>query len=84
MVMSIIGDRKLHVLLSLREEPAHGYQLTEKINEVEISKPYIYTILDELEDADLIEVVETEEEGRERKTYSITDNGELLLKALER
>jgi PadR family transcriptional regulator PadR len=80
--MSLIGEKRLCVLLSLREEPAHGYELTEKIDDVEISKPYIYTILDDLEEAGMVEVVEAEEDGRERKFYSITESGELLLEAL--
>jgi DNA-binding PadR family transcriptional regulator len=77
--MSLIGDTKLDVLLRLREEPAHGYELAKELN---ISSGYVYSHLDDLQEAGVIEVHQTESEGRERTTYSLTENGEMLLTAL--
>jgi len=77
--MSLIGETKLNILLRLREEPTHGYGLAD---ELEISKGYVYQHLEELQEAGMIEVQEREEEGRQRKFYGLTENGELLLEAL--
>lgn len=77
--MSLIGDTKLQILLRLREEPTHGYDLAE---ELEISSGYVYRHLEELRDAGMISVLDTEEGGRQRITYELTENGELLLKSL--
>lgn len=77
--MSLIGDTKLRILLRLRDEPTHGYELAE---ELEISSGYVYRHLEELQEAGMISVLETEEEGRQRITYGLTESGELLLKAL--
>lgn len=77
--MGLIGDTKRRLLLRLREEPAHGYELAD---ELDISKGYVYRHLDELEEEGMIEVYESETEGRQRTTYQLTENGELLLEAL--
>lgn len=78
--MSLIGDTKLDLLLHLRQEPAHGYELA---TELEISKGYVYQHLNELQEAGMIEVYEDESEGRQRTSYELTENGELLLEALD-
>ena len=77
--MSLIGDTKRDILLRLRDEPTHGYTLA---TELDISKGYVYRHLEELQDAGMIEVHESESEGRKRTTYQLTENGELLLQAL--
>jgi DNA-binding PadR family transcriptional regulator len=77
--MSLIGDTKQQILVRLREEPAHGYELA---NDLGISKGYVYQHLDELQDAGMIEVEESETEGRQRTFYRLTENGEQLLEAL--
>lgn len=77
--MSLIGDTKRRILLRLRKEPTHGYQLSQ---ELEISSGYVYRHLDELQKEGMIEVHEDETEGRERTFYRLTKNGELLLEAL--
>jgi DNA-binding PadR family transcriptional regulator len=77
--MSLIGDAKLQILLKLREEPSHGYALADKLG---ISSGYIYQHLEELQEAAMIEVEESETEGRQRTFYRLTENGELLLEAL--
>lgn len=77
--MSLVDDAKVDILLALTEEPSHGYALAKHLD---LSSGYIYTHLSELEEAGMIEVHESESEGRQRKFYRITDNGQLLLKAL--
>jgi len=77
--MSLIGDTKLNILLRLREEPTHGYELA---NELDISSGYVYQHLEELQEEGMIEVAESETEGRQRTFYCLTANGELLLEAL--
>lgn len=77
--MSLIGDTKHQILLRLQEEPTHGYALAK---ELEISSGYVYQHLEELEDAGMIEVRNKESEGRQRMTYQLTENGQLLLQAL--
>jgi len=77
--MSLIGETKRRILLRLREEPTHGYTLAK---ELDISKGYVYQHLEELQEAGMIEVYEDESEGRQRTSYQLTENGELLLKAL--
>jgi DNA-binding PadR family transcriptional regulator len=77
--MSLIGETKLRILLRLREEPTHGYALADELG---ISKGYVYRHLEELEEESMIEVHENEPEGRQRKFYRLTENGELLLEAL--
>jgi len=77
--MSLIGDTKRDILLRLWEEPTHGYSLA---TELDISSGYVYKHLEELRDEGMIEVHENESEGRGRTTYRLTENGELLLKAL--
>ena len=73
--MSLIGETKLNILLALQEEPSH-YALAEMVGR---STGGIYVHLQELEEEGMIEV---HEEDEDRTLYRLTDNGELLLKAL--
>lgn len=77
--MSLIGETKRDILLRLREDPAHGYDLA---NGLDISSGYVYQHLKELQEEGMIEVYEDETEGRQRTTYQLTENGQLLLEAL--
>lgn len=77
--MSLIGDTKRDILVQLREKPTHGYELA---NETGVTKGNIYQHLEELQEAGMIEVAESETEGRQRTFYRLTENGELLLEAL--
>lgn len=77
--MSLIGDTKRRILLRIRDEPTHGYDLAQ---ELDISSGYVYRHLEELQEEGMIEVLEREEEGRQRTFYGLTENGELLLEAL--
>lgn len=74
--MSIVGETKLGILKNLYQGPSHGYDIAEAVN---TSHGGIYTHLQELEDADLIEMFKEEED---KKIYRLTENGEMLLKAL--
>ena len=74
--MSLIGQTKLDILLELREQPSHGYALAEKLD---ISHGYIYTHIDELRNE---EMVELQDERDGKKVYRLSENGQLLLRAL--
>jgi DNA-binding PadR family transcriptional regulator len=77
--MSLVGETKMKILRELKDGPAHGYAIAE---ELEVSSGGIYVHLDELKGEGMVEVVEDEQEGRQRTVYQLTENGELLLKAL--
>lgn len=77
--MSLIGNTKRDILVRLREGPTHGYEIA---NELGISKGYVYQHLEELQEEGMIEIYENETEGRQRTTYRLTENGQLLLEAL--
>lgn len=82
--MSLIEERKVDVLVYLHENgPDTGYSITAS-EDVEYTKGYIYDVLSELEDEGMIEVVEREADGRKRVQYQLTENGRLLLQALNR
>jgi len=74
--VSLIGDAKLNILLTLRESPSYGYELQ---NELGLNRGTVYVHLDELQDAGMIEVDRIEDDT---KYYRLTDNGEQLLDAL--
>lgn len=74
--MSIVGETKLGILNELNGGPSHGYDIAEA---VEISHGGVYTHLQELEDADLIEMFKQKDD---KKIYRLTENGEMLLEAL--
>lgn len=78
--MSLIGETKLALLCELRNGPSYGYELAKKLD---ISSGYVYIHLDELQEAGMIDVVEEEAEGRQKKIYELTSNGEILLEALD-
>lgn len=77
--MAIIYQKKLDILQALRDGQKHGYKLADDLG---ISTGYVYVHLEELEEADLIEVAEQEESGRQRIYYQLTENGEQLLDLL--
>jgi len=84
--MALVDERKIHVLIHIYEHgPVTGYGIATSDDEnVEYTKGYIYDVLDELETEGMIEVADRESEGRQRVTYQLTENGKLLLRALER
>jgi DNA-binding PadR family transcriptional regulator len=64
----------------LAEEPNNGYQIATNIG---ISKGAVYDHLHDLQEAGMVRIKEKQEGGREAKKYEITENGMLLLKALD-
>lgn len=82
--MALVDERKVHVLVHIHENgPVTGYSIATSDDEnIEYTKGYIYDVLSELADEDMIEVAERESEGRQRVQYQLTENGRLLLKAL--
>jgi DNA-binding PadR family transcriptional regulator len=81
-VMALVDERKIEVLLYIHDHgPLTGYSIATS-GEIDYSKGYIYDVLDELSEEDMIEVAERETEGRKRIQYQLTENGRLLLKAL--
>ncbi|RQG98190.1 helix-turn-helix transcriptional regulator [Natrarchaeobius oligotrophus] len=82
--MALVDERKVDVLVYLYENgPGTGYSIAAS-DDVEYTKGYIYDVLGELEDEGMIEVADRESEGRKRVTYQLTENGTLLLRALDR
>ena len=74
--MSLIGEAKLNILLTLREGPSYGYELQDELG---LNRGTVYVHLDELREAGVIEVDRIEDDT---KYYRLTDNGEQLLDAL--
>ncbi|WP_158854955.1 winged helix-turn-helix domain-containing protein [Halorhabdus sp. CUG00001] len=69
-----LTDAKRKVLTLLNEEPLHGYALAKELGK---QGPTVYKHLQELEEAGY---VKSEENGR-RKVYTLTERGQLTLKA---
>lgn len=78
----ILTDSTYCILLTL-VRPMHGYGIMQEIEknskgEMVIGPASLYTIIKKLQIADLISLVEDEEERR--KTYTLTLKGKILLK----
>jgi len=75
------------ILLVLQNEPCHGYKILKEIENRTLgvwhpSSSNIYPLLDSLSEKGLIECVEVDEVGRQKKVYAITSKGENALKIL--
>ncbi|MBD3197363.1 MAG: hypothetical protein GF317_20070 [Candidatus Lokiarchaeota archaeon] len=75
------------ILLVLKKNPSYGYKIIQEIEKRTFgiwnpSTSTIYRLLDSLENKNLIRVLEAEEEGRQRKIYEITLEGEKTLEVL--
>jgi|APHM01.1.fsa_nt_gi Transcriptional regulator PadR-like family. len=83
--MALVDERKVNVLVHICEHgPIAGYAIaTSDDDDTAYSKGYIYDVLGELEDEGMIEVAERESEGRNRVQCQLTENGRLLLQALD-
>ena len=79
--MSLLGATKESILRELEGEPKHGYAIADSIG---ISKGGVYSHLQDLKEVGMIVVYEVEEDGREVKTYRLTEAGELLVEALKK
>lgn len=75
------------ILLVLKEGPSYGYKIIQKINRRtkgmwDPSTSTIYHVLDSLGEKNLITVLREEEEGRQKKIYKISEEGEKALELL--
>jgi len=75
--VSLIRDAKLDILLTLQEGPSYGYELQKNLS---LNRGTVYVHLNELQEAGMIEV---DREEDDKKYYQLTENGELLLEALD-
>lgn len=78
----ILTDSTYYILLTM-VEPIHGYGIMQQVQEISsgevvIGPASLYTILKKLQVANLIELLEEEEERR--KNYRLTDKGKEILK----
>jgi len=78
----ILTDSTYYILLTL-VKPMHGYGIMQSVQETSQGKMVIgpaslYTIIKKLQNADLILLVEDDEERR--KTYTLTIKGKEILK----
>jgi DNA-binding PadR family transcriptional regulator len=83
--MGLVDERKVQVLVYIhKNEPVTGYGIaSDKDNEIDYTQSYIYDVLGELEEEGMIEIAKRESEGRKRVQYQLTENGRLLLEALD-
>jgi PadR family transcriptional regulator PadR len=84
--MGLVDERKVQVLAYIHEnEPVTGYGIaSDNENDIDYTQSYIYDVLGELADEGMIEVADQESEGRQRRFYKLTENGKLLLQALDK
>jgi DNA-binding PadR family transcriptional regulator len=78
----ILTDSTYCILLTL-VKPMHGYGIMQEINEfpkgeMVIGPASLYTIIKKLQSADLIQLLEDDEE--QQKTYTLTSKGKGILK----
>jgi DNA-binding PadR family transcriptional regulator len=72
----------MEILRSLAQGDKHGYALHE---ELERTTSTIYDHLDELADAGMVtHEMQASERGRDRKVYSLTDDGRELFTLLQK
>lgn len=75
------GGLALLILATLKDGPAHGYALARTIerrteNALQLREGTLYPALHALErDGLIVSAWETPENGRERKTYTLTESG---------
>jgi len=78
----LLTDSTYYILLTL-VRPMHGYGIMQAIaefsqDEMIIGPASLYTIIKKLQNADLIHLLESDEERR--KTYTLTSKGKEILK----
>lgn len=77
--MSLIPDTQLDILHNLAESPSHGYALHKDVG---VATSTIYSHLDDLEDAGMVESTSVKNDNRNKTRYQITDKGKQLLDLL--
>ncbi len=78
--MNIKGGLPLLILHLLAEQPGHGYQIASEIKRrsegvLDFAEGTLYPMLHSLEGQGLIEAYESQEKGRTRRCYRLTDAG---------
>jgi DNA-binding PadR family transcriptional regulator len=86
MDISALSEPVLLVLLSLAEQPRHGYSILKDIESMSggrvlLSTGTLYGALQRLLDNNWIERVEEEDAPRDRRTYKLTSRGRRNLQA---
>jgi DNA-binding PadR family transcriptional regulator len=86
MDLSALSEPVLLVLLSLAEQPRHGYSILKDIESMSggrvlLSTGTLYGALQRLLDNNWIERVEEEDAPRDRRTYKLTSRGRRNLQA---
>ena len=76
-----LGFMNIHILHHAKEEPFYGSWMIEELQShgYKVSAGTIYPMLHSLEEAELIQQEERTVEGKVRKYYSITPQGEQVL-----
>ncbi len=77
---------RVHILHHASEEPFFGLWMIEELKNhgYEISSGTLYPILHRMEESGVLEVEERKVDGKIRKYYSITREGEKLLEELRK
>ncbi|OPA74250.1 PadR family transcriptional regulator [Paenibacillus selenitireducens] len=78
------GSTTLLVLSMLEQQPMYGYQLIKRLEQrsssvFTLKEGTLYPILHTLESEGQVEAIWSEADGRQRKTYHLTDKGRKLL-----
>lgn len=69
------------VLAVLEQEDTYGYQLTQKVQQwAAISESTLYPVLKRLQKEGYLEAYDKPQDGRNRRYYSITDDGRQKLR----
>jgi PadR family transcriptional regulator PadR len=76
------GLAQAWVLLALAQGPVHGYELLERLPEVEIDPGFLYRTLRAMEEEGLVRSSwDTSGSGPARRVYTLTDEGRTVLRA---
>ena len=80
--MQSLSESTYLVLLALTKKPLHGYGIIKKIEQysdgdIILAPGTLYGVLTNLQKQKLIELVTAEKESRQKKTYRLTDEGQI-------
>ena len=78
---SVILDAIVLAIVSKEKDGTYGYQVTRKVcRDLEISESTLYPVLRRLQKKQYLETYDLQFEGRNRRYYRITKEGETRLK----
>lgn len=83
--MQSLSESTYLVLLALTKKPLHGYGIIKKIEQfsdgdIILAPGTLYGVLTNLQKQKLIELVKEEKESRQKKTYQLTAEGQIIFK----